>query len=83
MRRANGLEEFYSRNFNDDDFEYFIDKYGQPTIDYPHVHIWHRQGNVFVIASQTREKHIWRIRLIDPDGNEVNRAIKFAINQLY
>jgi len=82
MRLANGLDEFYSRNFNDDDFEYFVDRYGYPTIDYPHVHIIHRNGIVSVIATQYRGEHVWRVKLNDPDGNLLNRAIRDAISRL-
>ena len=82
MRLANGLDEFYSRNFNDDDFEYFVDKYGQPSISYPHVHIVHKNGFVFVIASQNRDEHVWRVKMDNPDGNIINSAIREAIKKL-
>jgi len=83
MRLANGLDEFYSRNFNDDEFEYFVDQYGNPTIDYPHVHIIFRNGDVKVIASQERGDHRWRARMSDPDdGNLLNRAIREAASHL-
>ena len=82
MRLANGLNEFYSRNFNDDDLEYFVDKNGYPAIDYPHVHVVFRKGIVYVIASHQRDSHVWRTKLQSPDGNEVNSAIKTAISYL-
>lgn len=83
MRLANGLNEFYSRNFNDDEFEYFVDNEGLPTIDYPHIHIIFRKGTVFVIASQNRSDHKWHVKLTDTnDGGALHRTIQEAIKHL-
>ena len=79
MRRANGLDEFYSRTLPNDGLEYFVDKNGNPTIDYPHVHVvYHGSGNVEVVASRSQSDKPWRTSLRNPDGHEVNGAVATA-----
>ncbi len=76
MRKANGEREFYSRMLAGDGVEMFIDKSGNPTIDYPHVHVVHHgSGLVEVTASRDRNNHVWRKELRNPSGNEVNSAV--------
>ena len=84
MRKANGLDEFYSRYKSNGDFEYFVDNYGNYKMDYPHIHVvfFESRNIVSVIASQSRDNHAWRINLNDPDGNEVNRAISEASDHI-
>jgi len=83
MRQANGLDEFYSRTMGGDSCELFVDKYGAPTIDYPHVHVIHH-GNkkVDIVASASKSNHVWRTTLNDPSGNEVNDAVSQAQSHL-
>lgn len=83
MRRANGLNEFYSRMKGNEGMELFVDKEGNPTIDYPHVHIIHTGNNtVEIVASKSRGNHIWRKVLIDPSGSDVEKAVAEARSHL-
>jgi hypothetical protein len=83
MRTANGFDEFYSRTKSGDSCELFLNKYLDLTIDYPHVHIVHHgHGDVDIIASISRENHIWRTSLKNPSGNEVDEAIRAAASKL-
>jgi hypothetical protein len=84
MRLANGFDEFYSRNKANGDFEYFVDDRGNYKRDYPHIHvIFHELSEtVEIISSQTREFHRWRTILHNPDGNEVNNAIREASSNI-
>ena len=85
MRQANGLDEFYSRTMGNDSCELFVDKYGDPTCDYPHVHIVHHgNGNVDIVASLRKGHHIQESRtmLKNPDGNQVNAAVYKARSYL-
>ena len=82
-RKANGLDEFYSRTKAKESVELFIDLNGNPTIDYPHVHIVHKQnGNVDVIASYSKGNHIWQTTLIDPDGKSLAHVITQARDKI-
>ncbi len=84
MRTANGLDEFYSRYKSNGDFEYFVDDRGNYERGYPHVHIifYESRNIVRVIASQDRGDHRWQIDLDEPDGSDVNSAIRTAIECL-
>jgi len=83
MKKANGLEEFYSRTMGNESCELFVDKSGNPTLDYPHVHVVHHgSGTVDVIASSSRGHHVWRTTLNKPSGNEVNSVVKKAQSYL-
>lgn len=83
MEKANGLDQFYSRMTAGGKIELFVDKYGRPTISYPHVHIVHNGSkSVDVVASKAAGQHVWRTTLRNPDGNEVNRAVRTAQSKL-
>jgi hypothetical protein len=78
MRRADGLKEFYSRMENEK-IELFVGRDGNPTMEYPHVHVIHRGGGqVDVVASANEEHHPWHTTLERPDGNQVNDAVASA-----
>jgi hypothetical protein len=77
--KANGLDEFYSRMKTNGDVELFVDRRGNPTINYPHVHLVHKgNGNVDVISAISRGDHPWRTTLSSPSGQEVSEAVKNA-----
>ncbi|MGM0216487.1 hypothetical protein [Enterococcus sp. AZ109] len=83
MQKANGFNEFYSIYTKGGRIEYFVDKQGNPTINYPHVHIIHRgNGQVEVVASLSRGKHPYRTTLNNPSGGDVNAAIRSAASYL-
>jgi hypothetical protein len=70
MMRADGEAEFYSRFKQRDQVELFVDKYGNPTINYPHVHVVHHgDGEVNVVASVSKASKPWKTTLHDPSGN--------------
>ena len=83
MQRANGQNEFYSRFKRSEQIELFVDRYGNPTVDYPHVHVVHHgDGDVDVVATPSEGRHTWETTLRDPSGNEVNEAIQTAASYL-
>lgn len=85
MKRANGLDEFYSRTLPNDGLELFVDRNGNPTINYPHVHVIHHgsSGKVTVIASVSSGNHVWRKELSgNPSGHEVDAAVREARNRI-
>lgn len=83
MQRANGLDEFFSIMKRNGDIHLFVDKYGDPTTDYPHVHVVHKGGGeVDVVASSSNGRHSWKTTLRNPSGNEVNVAIQTAVSYL-
>lgn len=87
FKRANGLEQFYSQ-MSGGKLEVFIDPWGDPTINYPHVHLVFRGDEtspnraVDIIASMSATNHPWRTTLSHPDGNEVYAAATHARNVL-
>jgi len=81
MRRANGADEFYSRSFGarGDVVESFVDRHGNPTVGYPHVHVVHqRNGEVHVTASVAPGRHSWAVQLKSPTGAQVEQAVRDA-----
>lgn len=83
VEKVNGLETFYSRTLRGDGVELFVDKNGNPTTSYPHVHVIHHgDGRVNVVASKEPGKHVWRHELRNPSGNEVNNAVATARSYL-
>jgi hypothetical protein len=79
MRRANGLDEFYSRTLGDESCELFLDASGYPTTGYPHVHVVHHGGgSVDVIASDSSGNHPYRRHLDNPSGSEVDDVVSTA-----
>ena len=93
MRRANGIDEFYSRELpNEDSLELFVDQYGSPTIDYPHVHIIHHgnhpsphmRGLVQIVASDMYGNKVWRTEIPNfPDGHQVEEAVREARSRIW
>jgi hypothetical protein len=58
---------------------YFVDRNGNPTTTYPHVHIVadESQGLVIVTATKGKHLHLGQEKLpISASGNEVNAAIQ-------
>lgn len=86
MKRADGLRQFYSRTFPTSDpreAECFLDREGEPTTDYPHVHVtFYRNGNVEILPSFGPGQHGRRIQLVTADGREVERAIQACASLL-
>jgi hypothetical protein len=81
--RANGLNEFYSRVTKNENIELFVDKGGNPTTGYPHVHIVHHQsGQVDIVASVSEGNHVWRTTLQRPTGSEVETAVGMARSKI-
>lgn len=73
MRRANGLNEYYS---------IYKDR-NAPTISYPHVHVPpHGGGQVDIDASRSAGDHPWRTTLRSPSSSEVNSAVSQARSPL-
>jgi hypothetical protein len=65
-RKANGKEEFYSicsgKTTASANVSLHVDEDGNPTIDYPHVHVVHHaNGRVDVLANVAKVIHPWRI----------------------
>jgi hypothetical protein len=72
------MGEFYSQMRNEK-VELYVGQDGNPTMDYPHVHVVHRGGGqVDVVASANGEHHPWRTTLDHPNGNQVDDAVKAA-----
>jgi hypothetical protein len=83
FRRANGLNEFYSILKQNGNIELYIDKAGNPTTSYPHVHVIHRgAGQVDVVASVSDGNHVWRTTLQNASGSEVENAIAIAQSKI-
>ena len=85
MTEADGFGEFFSRyevSKGKSKVEYFVDINGSPTIDYPHVHIVFRINDVDIIASYNREIHLYRKTIPEASGEDVNAAVKEAIEDL-
>lgn len=83
MEKANGLDEFYSRMTAGGRIEYFADRRGGPTMSRPHAHVTHHgSGQVDVVATDVNGHHVWRTKLYNPSGNDVNRAISDAWRHL-
>ena len=75
-RRANGLDEFYSRSGRHELVELFLDRQGNPTLNYPHVHVIHHGDHrTEVLASLSSEFHTGKKVLTNPSGQEVAAAI--------
>lgn len=83
-RRANGLNEFYSLySSSSDKIEIFLDRFGMPTTERPHVHVIHHGfGRVDVVATDMFGNHVSRRELNFPSGNEVNQAVDEAWSKL-
>jgi hypothetical protein len=78
--RAEG-DDYYSKH--DPRFGrtgYFVDRRGNPTTGYPHVHVIadERQGKIFLTASRSKHEKVGpAVELpISASGNEVNAAAK-------
>ena len=86
MQRANGFNEFHSHMKRGGMIEYFVDRDGRPTINYPHVHVIHHGGGrVEIVASRSRGDHPWRTVVNDPQSNkgrEIESAIRTAREKL-
>jgi hypothetical protein len=79
FEKANGLDQFYSRMTAGGKIELFVDKWGNPTTGYPHVHVIHHgSGTVEVLASTAGGEHAFKTSLNNPSGNEVNSAVSEA-----
>lgn len=79
MQKANGLDEFYSHMKRGGSIELFLDRSGNPTLSYPHVHVVHlSNGKVDIVASRAQGDHRWRTTLSNPSGNDVNSAVRTA-----
>lgn len=77
---------YYSRYRSADGrIDVFIDRNGNQTTTYPHVHVVHREGagGIVIIASKSRDNHPYEVVLPgNASGNRVNRAIDEAISKL-
>jgi hypothetical protein len=80
MRRANGWKEFYSLMASDSGkIEVFLDAEGDPTLDYPHVHVIHHgNGRVDVVGKFNHYKQTFRCELHGADGRDVADTIAKA-----
>ena len=61
----------------------FLDLDGNPTLDYPHVHVIHfKNGLVKVEVSLGKRDHPWKKEFNNPSGQEVEQAIDEARTHL-
>jgi hypothetical protein len=81
--RANGMNEFYSRCKAGGGIELFVDRHGNPTTSYPHIHIVHHpSGQVDIVARSGSGSSAWRTSLNNPSGSSVEAAIRQAATHL-
>jgi hypothetical protein len=82
FRRATD-KEYYSRVNIMGDVHLFVDVDGNPTVEYPHVHIIHfQQGGVTVVVSLSSDEHPWKREIQNPAGQEVESTVAVARSHL-
>ncbi len=75
---------YYSK-WNRGRLDMLVDKAGNPTTTYPHVHVIHNDsgGGIRVVASQSKSARVFEVVLpSDADGNRVEAAVREARSHL-
>lgn len=81
--KADGMKEFYSRDTGKI-VEYFVNKYGNPTTERPHVHVVHHtsSGEAHIIATDYSGSHVYRKVLRNATGYDVEEEVRIARSYL-
>jgi hypothetical protein len=77
-----GANSYFSKyDSKKDRIDLFVDKYGNPTTTYPHVHVVHNDsgGGIRVVASRGKGTRVHEVVLpTDADGRRIEAAVREA-----